>query len=173
MNKPQPHHLVIFSHGKESGPWGGKITRLAEVASTCGCDILSVDYQGMESAEQRITTCLDSIPEISGKLILVGSSMGAYVSIEVSQQVNPAGLFLLAPALGIPGYPNPSPKAVATSISVSHGWHDELIPAQVATNWAREHNATCHLYNDDHRLLNVIDQICVEFRYFLDSLLAV
>ena len=29
---PLPERLVVFAHGKESGPWGPKITQLAEVA---------------------------------------------------------------------------------------------------------------------------------------------
>jgi len=30
---------VYFSHGKESGPWGNKIKRLAAIASEHGCEV--------------------------------------------------------------------------------------------------------------------------------------
>ncbi|MFT6901716.1 MAG: hypothetical protein ACJAXS_001915 [Colwellia sp.] len=37
---------VIFSHGKESGPWGSKITKLANVAKELGFGVDSIDYTG-------------------------------------------------------------------------------------------------------------------------------
>ena len=30
---------VVFSHGKESGPWGFKIKRLAEIAQQADCSL--------------------------------------------------------------------------------------------------------------------------------------
>jgi predicted alpha/beta hydrolase len=38
---------VVFSHGQESGPWGRKISALAEVARSEGYDAHSVDYRGI------------------------------------------------------------------------------------------------------------------------------
>ena len=35
---------IIFSHGKESGPWGTKIKRLANVAKRLNCSVESIDY---------------------------------------------------------------------------------------------------------------------------------
>ncbi|MGH8540495.1 MAG: alpha/beta hydrolase, partial [Stenotrophobium sp.] len=37
-------NLVCFAHGKESGPWGTKITHLAEVARGHGYEVMSPDY---------------------------------------------------------------------------------------------------------------------------------
>jgi len=37
--------LVVFSHGKESGPWGSKIKALAKVAERLGGNVISVDYR--------------------------------------------------------------------------------------------------------------------------------
>ncbi|MDQ7048472.1 MAG: hypothetical protein Q9M92_02600 [Enterobacterales bacterium] len=37
---------VIFSHGKESGPWGSKIKQLAEIAISFSFQVQSIDYQG-------------------------------------------------------------------------------------------------------------------------------
>jgi len=47
-------HTVVFSHGKESGPWGSKITALAAVARERGAAVESVDYQGIEDARVRV-----------------------------------------------------------------------------------------------------------------------
>jgi pimeloyl-ACP methyl ester carboxylesterase len=81
--------FVVFSHGKESGPWGTKIVALAEVARALGWQAESIDYQGMDDAAARVAgrrprrLCLGSRP------VLVGSSMGGHVATAAS--VEPAG----------------------------------------------------------------------------------
>ena len=45
---------VCFSHGQESGPWGTKITLLAEVARELGWTVESLDYRGMDDARDRV-----------------------------------------------------------------------------------------------------------------------
>ena len=40
---------VYFNHGKESGPWGDKITRLADIARGRGFDAQSLDYRGLDA----------------------------------------------------------------------------------------------------------------------------
>ena len=37
--------LVVFSHGKESGPMGSKIRALMKVAENQGAQVMSVDYR--------------------------------------------------------------------------------------------------------------------------------
>ena len=39
------HKLVVFAHGQESGPWGTKITALAEAAQALGWAVESTDYR--------------------------------------------------------------------------------------------------------------------------------
>lgn len=83
--------LVIFSHGKESGPWGSKIRALADVAERLGAQVMSVDYrehthgtpqdQNAEGeADRRVDQLLSITLPMHSQLVLVGSSMGAYVS---------------------------------------------------------------------------------------------
>ncbi len=46
---------IVFSHGKESGPWGSKITKMADYAKTiCECKIHSLDYQDLNSPDERV-----------------------------------------------------------------------------------------------------------------------
>ena len=40
---------VVFSHGQESGPWGRKISALADVARSEGYEAHSVDYRGIDA----------------------------------------------------------------------------------------------------------------------------
>ena len=53
-----PAKTVIFSHGKESGPWGLKITRLARVAEGLGFAVLSIDYRGVDDPAERVRMLL-------------------------------------------------------------------------------------------------------------------
>src|SRR5256885_5200929 len=48
MQAPVAFRHVVFSHGQESGPWGRKISALAEVARTEGYTAHSVDYRRSE-----------------------------------------------------------------------------------------------------------------------------
>src|SRR5271155_2392546 len=45
---------VVFSHGKESGPWGAKITAMAAVARDLNLSVESVDYRGIGDPTQRV-----------------------------------------------------------------------------------------------------------------------
>ena len=86
--------LVLFAHGKESGPWGSKIRHLAQISERIGARVLSPDYSTMQNPEQRVQHLLSlKLPPYS-QLILVGSSMGGYVSTVASSTLKPDGLFL-------------------------------------------------------------------------------
>ena len=116
---------IIFSHGKESGPWGSKITKMAEFAkSICDCEIHSIDYQDLESPDDRVQRLVDYLKTLRGKIILVGSSMGGYVSTVASTQVEVDGLMLLAPAFNLPGYQVQNPTTPCKNLQIIHGWHD-------------------------------------------------
>ena len=71
---------VVFSHGKESGPWGTKIAALADIARAEGYEVESVDYRGIEDPHARVTRLLAYCRDFQGRLVLVGSSMGGHVS---------------------------------------------------------------------------------------------
>lgn len=162
---------VVFSHGLESGPWGGKICHLAEIAGILGCTVESLDYQGISSLRQRVTILSDylqaSCTTDLKRVILVGSSMGACVSIAAAR-VNPvAGLFLLAPAFGLFDELSMDLHPNAGKAEVVHGWHDELISAEKVFNWSLQHRCTLHLVNDSHRLLFTLPEIGSWLREFI------
>ena len=64
---------VVFSHGKDAGPWGVKITALAGNARSEGYEVESVDYRGIDSPKDRIAKLVDFCKELQGDLVLVGS----------------------------------------------------------------------------------------------------
>ena len=55
---------VVFSHGQESGPWGRKISALADVARGEGWEAESVDYRGIDHPRARITRFVDFCKEL-------------------------------------------------------------------------------------------------------------
>ena len=71
---------VILSHGMESGPNATKVTRLAQVAQALGFSSERVDDQGIVDPLRRLDRLLPKIDAAPRPLILVGSSLGAYVS---------------------------------------------------------------------------------------------
>lgn len=159
---------VVFSHGKESGPQGRKITLLGNVAKSLGFEVESIDYQDLVSPEHRVERLVEYIERQRSSVILVGSSMGGYVSTVASQYVAIEGLFLLAPALYMPGY-NVQEYTFNGNISVVHGWNDNVIPVVNSIDYARAHQASLLLLNDTHPLANSLQTISPYFRHWLSS----
>ena len=150
MSASQP--LVVFSHGKETGPNGRKINTLREIAHSAGAHTISVDYTSTMDPALRVQLLLDTVlPEHHG-LIFVGSSMGGYVSTVASRTLKPDALLLMAPAFGLEDYPELYPTPSANSIAAVHGWHDEVVPVENAIHWAKHYQAKLVLVNDDHSL---------------------
>src|SRR3984893_3191592 len=95
---------VVFSHGKESGPWGSKITAMAAVVRDLGVAVESVDYRGLDDPGARVRKLIGLGKEFKGPLVLVGSSMGGHVSAAAASPLGARGLFLLAPAIYMAGF---------------------------------------------------------------------
>jgi pimeloyl-ACP methyl ester carboxylesterase len=162
-------NTVVFSHGKESGPWGSKIFRMAAVARDLNLGVESVDYRGMLDPGQRVEKLVQVGGELKGPLVLVGSSMGGHVSAAAAPRLAPRALFLLAPAFYMPGFEEYTPQDIAAPTTIVHGWRDDVVPVENSIRWAREHRATLHVLDSDHRLEDQIGPICVLLRAFLAS----
>ncbi len=157
---------VYFAHGKESGPWGFKISRLAEITRACGCDLESIDYSDQMDPDLRVQRLLAQLRQETGEIILVGSSMGAYVSVVAAAAIEVRALFLMAPALYMPGFAVQQYQPRCASIEVVHGWSDEVIPAQNAIRFAREADCSLHLIAADHVLngaITLVEEIYTDF----------
>jgi len=161
---------VVFSHGKESGPWGAKITAMAGVVRDLGLGAESVDYRGIDDPAERVLKLVSVCAALDQPAVLVGSSMGGHVSAAAASQVRPRGLFLLAPAFYMPGYEQYTPQDVSCATAIVHGWHDVIVPVDNGIRWAREQHATLHVLDSDHRLEDQIESICVLLRAFLTAL---
>lgn len=158
---------VVFSHGKDSGPWGAKITAMAEVARAEGFEVESVDYRGLDDPQARVTRLLAYCRAFEGRLVLVGSSLGAHVCTAASQLLRAEGLFLLAPAFYMPGYEQHTPVPARCPIEIVHGWRDTVVPVENSVRYAREHRAALHVFESDHQLHDRIREINGLFEHFL------
>ncbi|HEY0746762.1 MAG TPA: alpha/beta fold hydrolase [Steroidobacteraceae bacterium] len=160
-------NTVVFSHGKESGPWGAKITAMAALVRDLNLGVESVDYRGMDDPAVRVEKLVQVGGQQKGPLLLVGSSMGGHVAAAAASRLKPAALFLLAPAFYMPGYEQYTPQHVVVPTVIVHGWHDEVVPVENSIRWAREHRATLHVLDSDHRLEDKIGSICALLREFI------
>ena len=159
---------VIFSHGQESGPWGSKIRAMAELAESVGCDVGSVDYQGIVDPTERVCKLVGEAENINDRLILVGSSMGGHVATAAAGELNAAGLFVLAPAYFMEGYEQLTPEPPNMPICIVHGWRDDIVPVENSIRFARQCHASLHIVDGDHRLTANIDEINDYLKRFLD-----
>ena len=156
---------VIFSHGKESGPAGSKILAMTDVAHELGLVTRSIDYRGVDNPAERVEMCLSAVKGLDTAPILVGSSMGGYVSTAVACKIQTRAVFVLAPAFGMPGYTELT--APDCPLEIVHGWNDEIVPAKNSIRFAGKAQATLHLIDGDHRLNDNINVICKLLWLFL------
>ena len=157
---------IIFSHGKESGPWGSKITTLSDLARSRGFTTESIDYRHTMNPEERVAILSDHLNAIKESVILVGSSMGGYTSICNANHQIVERLFLLAPALYIEGYRQQCYQSEKPT-TIVHGWSDEVIPFDNSLRYASSSNNTLHLIAGDHRLSSSIENVSALFEQFL------
>jgi len=166
---------VVLSHGMESGPDATKVSAMAMVARELGWREIRPDYRDLDAGadperiHDRIARLLEQAPRDGARLVLAGSSMGAFISGFASLRVRTNGLFLLAPPLTIPGFDEHIDVA-SVPTEIVHGWHDELIRADAVIDYARAIGATLHLVEDDHRLGRHVDVVASWFRRFLATL---
>lgn len=169
----------ILSHGFESGPDATKVTALAEAAERMGWTHERPDYTDLDA--RREVSELGDVPArlarllglaqaaaARGPLVLAGSSLGAWISGQVSLQVPTRGLFLMAPPIAMGRAP--ALQAAAVPISIIHGWHDELIPAAQVVDWAAVRDARLLLVNDSHRLSDHVQASADAFAQLLATL---
>ncbi len=164
----QQPRIIYFAHGRESGPWGSKILALADVARSKGYRVESPDYSDLMDADKRVERLL-ALCDAGGADVLVGSSMGGYVSAVASSVIKPRVLFLMAPALYMHGYAVQEPQPVAERTVIIHGWNDDIVPYRHSIRFAEKYSAQLHLLDSDHRLNDQVELLSLLFGHLLDT----
>lgn len=163
--------FLILSHGLESGPDATKVSALARVGERLGFASVRPDYRDIDAGrdvrriDERIARLRDHAHG-RGRVILAGSSMGAFISAFASLELDCVGLFLIALPLSIPDYSRAFAAAPVPTALV-HAWDDELCPVDAAIDFARARGATLALVRDDHRLGAHVDFVAEQFAAFL------
>jgi len=167
--------VVVFSHGKDSGPWGHKIKALAATVTALGYRAESVDYQGIDSVEQRVAKLVSFCATLTAPTVLVGSSLGGLVAVGAAAAVQARGLLLMAPAFYLPVLPDLPQTLPACPTVIVHGWRDDVVPCDNSIRYARVQQAALHLVDDDHRLydsLPLVDALLQRLLHSLDGVVA-
>jgi predicted alpha/beta-hydrolase family hydrolase len=167
---------IILSHGSDSGPDATKVSALAALAESLGWTTVRPDYReddtlghagSIDPRRARLAAAMAASPVPP---VLVGSSMGAFVSGLASVDAPVAGLFLLALPTHIPGYPRAFAAREGVPSFLIHGYEDDVCPLDEALAFARSHAMPALLVQDDHRLGATLPDIEAEFRRFLGNL---
>lgn len=171
--------LVIFSHGLDSGPQSRKNEYLRPMAERLGWPTVAVDDRDIhDNPPARVDRLVERIEACAQPPVLVGSSLGGYVSVSAAERCRVAGLWLLAPALFMEDrYEHADPPLTAREaytpmsgpISVIHGWNDDIIPWQNSLKFAEQNQADLHLLNAGHRLENVLPTLKCLLADFLNA----
>ncbi len=169
---------VILSHGTGSGPQATKVGVLAEAAESMGCTTERPDYRDCDalgeeaSVAPRVARLVERMRAAPEPPVLVGSSMGAFVSGLASLQAPCRGLFLMALPVGIPGTEPRFDMARDVPAMLVHGFTDDVCPASDALAFAERVGMPALLVADGHRLSDHVAVIEHQFRLFLEHLVA-
>ncbi len=167
---------IILSHGSDSGPDATKVSALAALAETLGWRTQRPDYRADDargyrgSVAPRIARLRATIEALDTPPLLVGSSMGAFVSGLVSLDVPVAGLLLLATPGAISGQVRAFDLRRGVPTLLIHGWRDEICPLADIHAFAAQRRLPLLVLDDDHRLGASMDAIAAQFRQLLDQL---
>ncbi|QDG39544.1 alpha/beta hydrolase [Alteromonas mediterranea] len=161
---------VIFSHGKESGPNGRKIKALSDIALSLNFAVESIDYRFSLDPEKRVEHLSTYLNELDTPFILVGSSMGGYVSAVNAMQHSPVAVFLMAPAFYLPNYKTQTFN-LNCHTEIVHGWQDDIVPISNSIQFAEQHNFRLHAVPGNHSLNDALEDVCKLFEVFLNRIL--
>ena len=168
---------AILSHGLESGPQATKVSALAAVAENLGWLTLRPDYRdldvrGLADAAaprlQRLLDAIDAIP-VGQRVVLAGSSFGAFVSGLAACERAVAGVYLLATPLRLTGYPRPFALPARLPAALLHGWDDALCPIAEVLAFAQRERRMLTVVADSHRLERHVDLAARQFGLLLEQ----
>jgi len=167
---------IILSHGSDSGPDATKVSVMAAFAESFGWKTQRPDYRQDDalghagSVDPRVTRLVAAMDTLDAPAVLVGSSMGSFVSGLASLQRPVAGLFLLATPSDIPGYRRAFDLSAGVPTLLYHGWQDDVCPPEGIITFAADRRLPLVMVDDDHRLGGSVEHIVDQFGLFLAQL---
>ena len=163
---------VIFSHDKGEKPNGFIFNMLSGIVTIHGHQYEFMDYTDIQSPDQQAFHLTAHLERETEPFILVGAGVGGYASLLATKHHSPQGIFLLAPALYMPGFAvqeYPSHPLVA----ILHSWSDTVVPVENSEKYLLSMDRTDHIHQSlttlegDHGLKEVMFDVYKEFESFL------
>ncbi len=167
---------IILSHGSDSSPDATKVSMLAALAEASGWHTQRPDYRADDarghagSVAPRIARLRATIEALDSPPLLVGSSMGAFVSGLVSLEVPVAGMLLLATPSAIPDHARSFDLRAGVPTQLIHGWRDDVCPLSGVYALAAQRRLPLLVLDDDHRLSSSMEAIKAQLRFLLDQM---
>lgn len=164
---------IYFSHGKKYGPTDPKIIQLAEIAKKYNFETKIIDSTSTIDPDERVQFLLKEVKdEKEDDFILVGASMGGYVSLVVSEKIKPKGLFLIAPAIYIKRYKQQTFQPLAIKeVEIIHGWNDQVVPVENSIKFSKEKKCNLHLISANHKFEESLDTLALFFEQYLKRII--
>src|SRR5690625_1155436 len=168
---------VIFSHGHLSSPQSSKIQALAPMAEKAGFKTLAIDYRDLQDDPVgRTERLVEAIGELPSAPLLVGSSMGGWVSMTAAERLPVSGLFLMATALFLENtkYGGAVPdgyRPQCNHVSIVHGWKVDIISWQNRSTLSSAIRVALHLVYSDHGLEGALGDIKIMFSRFIQQVI--
>ncbi len=164
---------VILSHGFNSSPAATKVAALAQVARGQGWCTACPDFRADDACGHaacvtaRVARLRGAAGGVARPLVLVGSSMGAFVSVLAAREFDCGGLFVLALPVAIPQCTSRLAPPRGVRSMLVHGYRDAVCPCAPAIAFAEAAGAAALLLDDGHGLLAHLDLIETQFAAFL------
>ncbi len=141
---------LVFLHGLESGPHGGKFQALRELEPT----VFAPDFEGVFELDARMAIAERALAD-RGPLVLVGSSFGGLVAALYADRYpdRVAACVLCAPALMDDRWPQVAAIAhVPAHTVLLHARQDDVVAIDWSRAFAARHRLRLVEVDDDHRL---------------------
>ncbi len=142
---------IYFLNEQESEPFGIWTASLAEIARRRSCHIHHCSSPKLRP-DLQIRKFLWEVDSDGPETILVGCGVEGYVATVASEALNPAGLFLMAPAFYLPDYAQQNLRSKAGKTILVHGWRDNILQPQRSIHFSQESDVELHLYPAGHAL---------------------
>ena len=161
---------VYLSHDIQSSPHHPLMSRLSDIVSEIGHRPLAINYADLGDPTERARRLGFHLAKEKGEFLLSGIGMGAYVSLVAAEKWPPCGIFLIMPAIYMPGYPKHGFDIGRTHLEVVHGWQDDAVPTRNSFKFSHEWSCPLHLIPGCRDDEDFIDR---SGRFFQDFLLRV
>lgn len=149
MTQPAAPQLV-FLHGLESGPHGGKFQALQQLDP----GVIAPDFEGVYDLTARIAIAERELASYD-RLVLVGSSFGGLLAALYADRYpdRVAACVLCAPALMDDRWPEVAAIAHVPAFTVLlHARQDDIVDIAWSRSFAARHGLRLVEVDDDHRL---------------------